>query len=89
MPLVIPPMHMTSRERREWYRANGLTPPARSASDELTPLERKRARQVRYYLRRKARGLCKHCDNPIEGEHARCADCLEARRRKEAGLDAA
>lgn len=68
-----------------WYRANGLRPPGYVAPQPVrpapivrakpTPLDLKRARQVRYYERRKERGLCKTCPNHVEGDQTRCEEC--------------
>ena len=71
-----------------WYRANGLRPPGAEAPapkprPQPSSLDRKRARQARYYLNRKARGLCKLCPNPVDGDATRCEACRQRRSEEE------
>lgn len=86
-----------------WYRANGLRPPGYVAPSPVAPVARtkptaldlKRARQVRYYARRKDRGLCKTCPNAVEDDQTRCEECrrkrveAKANRRREERTNAA
>jgi hypothetical protein len=75
--LVIPPLRMSGRELQQWYAANGIAP-APSSSFAL-----KRARQARFYARRRAAGLCKVCGEPTGNDLSRCDACRAERRRKE------